>query len=169
MLETLTKSEGMQEMNRLGSKGTPFFFLIDFEKKQPIVIPLSDLDPEILCYTINGSSNHENFMPNDESIDFYPREVPFDSYQERFNKVMEQIHFGNSYLLNLTFPTEIKTNITLKEIYTRAIAPYELWIKDQLVVFSPEPVVHIVDGKISTHPMKGTIDTTIPNAKSRLK
>jgi para-aminobenzoate synthetase component 1 len=75
---------------------------------------------------------------------------------------------GDSFLLNLTFPTEIETNLKLKEIYFRSNAKYKLLYKDKFVVFSPEPFIRINDNVISSFPMKGTIDATIKDAEKIL-
>ncbi len=169
MIESKSESVAIQKMNLLGRNHTPFFFLIDYEKRKPIIEPVSGIDVQTLCYSINGLSNHSHFKVINESFEFLPSSIPFEKYQRSFDQVMDQIHLGNSYLLNLTFPTKIKTNLSLKEIYTRASAPFKLWIKDQLVIFSPEPFVNIIHGEIIAHPMKGTIDAAIPNAQNRLK
>ena len=75
---------------------------------------------------------------------------------------------GNSFLANLTCKVPVDTNLSLEEIFSRAHAPYRLWVKDRFVCFSPEIFVRIHDGCISTYPMKGTIDATLPDARRRL-
>ncbi|WP_228453369.1 chorismate-binding protein, partial [Chryseobacterium sp. CH1] len=42
-------------------------------------------------------------------------------------------------------------------------------VVDLLLFFSPETFVKIIDGKILTYPMKGTIDASIENAAEILK
>ena len=73
---------------------------------------------------------------------------------------------GNSFLTNLTFPTPITTTLTLKEIFHLSEAPYKLLFKNLFVVFSPELFIEIKDHKISSYPMKGTIDAAQINAES---
>jgi len=75
---------------------------------------------------------------------------------------------GNTYLTNLTFPSEIKTNLSLKDIYKLSSARYKLLYRDQFVVFSPEIFVQIRKGQIRSFPMKGTIDADIPRARELL-
>lgn len=54
-------------------------------------------------------------------------------------------------------------------MYHGSTALFKLWIKDMLVCFSPEIFVRInKDGEISSYPMKGTIDATLPNAERLL-
>lgn len=91
--------------------------------------------------------------------------MSFETYKEKFDFVIEKIKDGETYLLNLTQPTYIKTPLTLQEIYSSANAPYKLRYKDEFVCFSPEKFISIQDSKISTFPMKGTIDASILNAK----
>jgi para-aminobenzoate synthetase component 1 len=93
----------------------------------------------------------------------YP--VSLEEYEKAFNKVLYEINAGNTYLLNLTFPAKIETNLTLEEIYLQVRAKYKLLYKNKFVVFSPEAFVKIKDGQISSYPMKGTIDASIDNAE----
>jgi para-aminobenzoate synthetase component 1 len=92
--------------------------------------------------------------------------VSFSSYLRSFETVSQNIKLGNSYLLNLTFPTFIETELTLEEIYLMSVARYKLLYHNQFVVFSPEIFVQISNGEIKSFPMKGTIDASIPGAKN---
>jgi len=78
--------------------------------------------------------------------------------------VKKNLDYGNTYLINLTSATPIDLNIDTRDIFYRSKANYKLWIKDKLVVFSPEIFVQIEKGKIASYPMKGTIDARLPNA-----
>jgi para-aminobenzoate synthetase component 1 len=94
--------------------------------------------------------------------------MPYTKYLKAFNKVQKNLLQGNSYLLNLTFPTRIRCNLTLKDIFLYARAPYKIFFQDQFVVFSPEPFIRIQEGKVTAFPMKGTIDASIPDAENLL-
>jgi para-aminobenzoate synthetase component 1 len=94
--------------------------------------------------------------------------IPFQEYKKKFDKVIEEIKKGNTYLLNLTQPTKIKTQLSLYEIYLNANAKYKLKYKEEFVCFSPEAFITIKNNTISTYPMKGTIDATISNAKEKI-
>ena len=48
--------------------------------------------------------------------------VSFSVYSEAFAKVRSNIQMGNSYLLNLTFPTLIECALSLEEIYEAGVA-----------------------------------------------
>ena len=160
------KSVAVQLMNEYGKNKIPFLFVIDFDMKQPIVLRLDEIDPAILRYNINGKRNYNNDLKSGNPILFEKIPVVFKKYKTVFDKVMSEINSGNTYLLNLTFPTKIKTNLTLEQIFSLSRADYKLFYKDRFVVFSPESFVRIKDGLISSFPMKGTIDASIENAES---
>ncbi|MBK8699247.1 MAG: aminodeoxychorismate synthase component I [Saprospiraceae bacterium] len=155
-------------MNSLGGSGNPFFFLISFDKTMSLVSPMADLDP---C--IRFKINEHRFEAHDHvSLPFLEKfeKDPFsiEEYTERFNRVKARIEYGDSYLVNLTFPTPIDTNLSLRHIYGLAQAKYKLLMPDNFVVFSPECFVKIADGHIYSYPMKGTIDAGIENAEQLL-
>jgi len=96
---------------------------------------------------------------------FHKHPINFKKYQNAFSEVIEEIRNGNTYLLNLTFPTDIETNYSLIDIFNHSKAKYKLFFKNRFVCFSPERFVTIKNDTIYTYPMKGTIDATIPQAK----
>ncbi len=104
--------------------------------------------------------------PADFRFDLSP--VPFSRYEKAFKFVRKNILHGNSFLLNLTFPTAVRTDLSLEEIFFHSLAPYKLYFKDQFVLFSPETFIRIRDGKIYSYPMKGTIDASVQNAEQTL-
>jgi para-aminobenzoate synthetase component 1 len=114
--------------------------------------------------------SHSNLKPKKISKIPYlkKRPIPFGRYEKAFSEVIEEIKKGNTYLLNLTFPTEIETNLSLEEIYHVAKAKFKLFFKNKFVCFSPERFVTIKNGKIYTYPMKGTIEADAKNALERI-
>lgn len=157
-------------MNELGAKGIPFFFMFDFEAKRPIVAQLDDLAHlNILLDTpIFSNWKNEKIRQREVDIEFDKFPISFDEYKPKFDKIINELNFGNSYLINLTQPTPISTNLSLQEIFEMSDAKFKLRYKDQFVVFSPERFVEIKENKIFTHPMKGTIDATLPDAERTL-
>ncbi len=156
-------------MNALGQARIPFLFVIDFEQRQPLVLPLSEVNPRELRYDFRGVSNG---LPNhwsDQQLTLERSWLGADLYRRSFNYVQQQLQRGNSFLVNLTFPTEIRINLSLLDLFCRSQAPYKLWWNDAFVVFSPESFVRIANGQISTYPMKGTIDATLPNAEHQIR
>ncbi len=99
---------------------------------------------------------------------FSVNRIPFDIYKQAFDRVQHHLRNGDTYLINLTFATEIVTDYSLREIFVRSAAPYKLLYKDRFVVFSPERFIRISDGIIETNPMKGTIDADEPDAERKL-
>ncbi len=152
------------EMNRMGSERIPFIFIIDFEMGSPILLPIKSVLTENILFNINGFSNYTAPIVSPQKIFFRKTPVSIDEYTIAFNKVIQNINHGNSYLVNLTFPTEVETNLSLKEIFFLSVAPYKLLVESKFVVFSPESFIRIFGGKIYSFPMKGTIDANIPMA-----
>ncbi len=152
-------------MNRLGSKRIPFLFIIDFDMLKSHVLPIEDIDRRAILYDINGFSNHTAGTKLLKKITFSKRPLSLNRYRSAFKKVITNLEMGNTYLLNLTFPTAISTNLTLKEIFENSPAKYKLYFKNKFVVFSPETFIGINGKTISSNPMKGTIDASIRNAK----
>ena len=163
--EQLSKEEAAIRMNELGAVQKPFLFIIDFEMLQPIVktLPLTE---ENILFDINGFTNSDSFSePNiSKEIVFSKSPVSFPVYKKAFDKVMKNILQGNSYLVNLTQPSEVSINLTAREIFHGCNAKYKLCFRDQFVVFSPESFVIIRDNQVYSYPMKGTIDAAIKNA-----
>ena len=96
------------------------------------------------------------------------RPMRFARYEQGFSLVQQAIQLGNSYLLNLTYPTQIEMNYSLADIFTATSAKYKLYLRDQFVCFSPETFVRTQANKIYAYPMKGTINAEQPNALTTL-
>lgn len=94
--------------------------------------------------------------------------MSFEEYRRGFDIVHRHLHGGNSFLVNYTCATPVDTDLTLRQVFDHARAPYRLWVNDRFVVFSPEIFVRITDDFIYSHPMKGTMDATLPDARERL-
>lgn len=155
-------------MNELGANGTPFLFILDFDLKTPEIIPLEEVNPDEILYSVNDKRNYlpvKGIIKSPE-IAIYP--VEKNRYSKAFDLVQKHISHGDSFLLNLTMPSRVKTNITLKEVFYRTQAKYKLWFRDQFVVYSPEIFVQTRNNHIHSFPMKGTINANIPNAEKIL-
>jgi len=132
-----------------------------------MVIPAAECKSHGIYYNILGVTNC-TVINNSEQIAIKKYPVLYGDYLEAFNYIQDQIHKGNSYLVNLTFPTPVEINKSLFELFSGSVAPYKLLFKDEFLVFSPESFVRISNGKISTFPMKGTIDASVENAQKKL-
>jgi para-aminobenzoate synthetase component 1 len=153
-------------MNELGAKGEPFVFIIDFDFEKPLIFDFSDTGG--LLWKTPGYSNFIPEKVNSEKVEWNIHPIQFQEYQKAFGMVQKHIHNGDTYLLNLTMPTRVETNLTPEEIFHLSDAPYKIWLKNQFVCFSPEIFVRIKNGIISSYPMKGTIDANIENAEQQL-
>lgn len=150
-------------INEMGEAAKPFLFIVDFHAREGFVMAKDKLDNEFIRFAFHDKQTGKQFN-NVHEWKINP--VPNKAYARRFKYVKQQIHLGNSFLTNLTQPTNVITNLSLEEIYENSYAPYKLWLKDQFLVLSPETFVQIENGIIKTFPMKGTIDASIPDAET---
>ncbi|HMQ05981.1 MAG TPA: aminodeoxychorismate synthase component I [Saprospiraceae bacterium] len=155
------------EMNRLGRLGIPFFFAIDFEEKTPRAIPLDELG-DGWCIQIGnttaGTPLFNSDLPELTSFNKYP--VDRKTFDEGFQQVMKHLLKGNTFLINLTYPTLLDTHLNLDQIYILSQSKYKVYCRNQWLSFSPEAFIKIENGKISACPMKGTIDASVPGAEA---
>jgi para-aminobenzoate synthetase component I len=152
------------KMNSLGSVGAPFLFVIDFKAESGYVIEENELDQRFVQIEFNQQESGINSRESGEIVwETWP--VSLDDFKPKFDYVVEQIRLGNSFLTNLTQPTEVKTNLSLLELFQFGSAKYKLWLNGLFTVLSPETFVTIREGRISSFPMKGTIDASIPKAE----
>ncbi len=158
----------IKQMNDYGGKRIPFLFIIDFDNSRPQVYRVEELGKSGIFADIGELSVYPPKTPLPKTIILNKFPMPFSKYQVAFDIVKDYIFRGDSFLLNLTFPTRIETNLTLKDIYTHSTAKFKLLYKDEFTVFSPEPFIKINGNRISSFPMKGTIDAAIPYAERKI-
>lgn len=159
------------KITRLLHEGKPFIFIIDFKKSKKLVYSFKEAAKKNIYFNIKGKRNDhdlESKTLDPKAIKLLPEPIAKKTYQKAFNTVKKELNNGNSFLLNLTFPTILKTTADLNEIYHKASAPYKLLYKNNFIIFSPECYLKIKEGKIFSYPMKGTINSDIPNAKELL-
>ncbi len=150
-----------QTLNTYGKNKTPIFFIINYDLSEYEIIPLDSL--EDISYEINQNPNASS-----SNIELEKHPISFKEYKKKFDIIQEHIKEGNSYLLNLTAPTKIKSDKSLKQIYESTVSKFKLLYKNSFVSFSPERFVKIEDGKIYTYPMKGTIDASLDFAEAKI-
>jgi len=148
----------------------PFFFIVSFDKSHAQAYTYEEAFEHGIRFNIKGTSNVKGL--DDPETDSIPQiEVapfPFKSYLDGFEKVVQHLKKGNSFLVNLTFPSKLKAPLDLNMVFTKANASYKLLYKQQFVCFSPECFIKIKDGYIYSYPMKGTIDASLENAEEEL-
>lgn len=160
--------EFIEKVNHYSRLHIPFLFLVDFEMEKPFVCKLDLAYRYGFTYFVKGKTNSIIKSPGkkrDCAMIINP--VTTEKYSEAFKHVQDNILDGNTYLLNLTFPTDVKIDTTFEEIFINAHAPYKL-LHNDFVVFSPECFIKINGNDIYSYPMKGTIDASIPDAKEKI-
>ena len=163
------REEARQRMNNLAMQGVPFLFIIDYEGKRAVVEPENEVNANELRYCFNGKGNAtQTAKPANKDIEWRIEPPTEAEYQHSFNIVRNAMLAGNSYLANLTCRIGLRTNLSLTDLYNAAEARYRLWMKDKLVCFSPETFVKIVQGEISSYPMKGTAEDVSPSSAEQL-
>lgn len=163
----LNQVESISKINELASNGIPFLLISDFEGENALVKLLEDINQESLKFWVNGQTNHVKANKSFKDIELRKYPISFEKYKNAFDFVQKNILLGNSFLTNLTCETAIDLNISLLEVFEQSDARYKIYLKDKFVCFSPEIFVKIDEsGKISSFPMKGTIDASIENAEN---
>ena len=160
---------GFEKLNYLARSGKDFIFIISYDKSEILSYPLDNL-PSNIAFNIEGVSFGNPPHLEGQNIKYHLKKypIPFEEYQKKFNIIQEHILAGDTYLLNLTQPTYIESSYTLEDFYIYSEAKYKLYLKDNFVCFSPECFVKIKDNTIYTYPMKGTIDSSIKDAKEKI-
>jgi para-aminobenzoate synthetase component I len=164
----LNKELIKEKLNKFGFEKEPFLFVISYDLSEFYIEKLSNL-PNSIKFELNSKEHIKNKKIKKSKLEKFP--ISFEEYKKSFDYIQEQIKSGNSYLLNLTAKTKIETDLSLDDIYENIDAKFKLRFqnnKDDFVCFSPERFVEIKKNKISTYPMKGTIDATITNAQARI-
>ncbi len=117
-------AEFKARMSAFASSGIPFFFLIDFEMQKPLIYTLKEAANLGFKFEINGFKNFTESEKHPNLTPFSIAPVPKKVYKKAFNKVKEEITHGNTFLLNLTFPSEIKNELSFEDIFHLAKAQY---------------------------------------------
>jgi para-aminobenzoate synthetase component I len=155
---------GFEKMDTLGGAKIPFVAIIDFNLSEVHVLELHELQKENIQVVFPTYTNVVNSAKVD--IQFTKKEIAFADYKNGFETILKNIQHGDSFLCNYTCSTKIETKNSLHEIFTTSISKYKLFYKDEWVSFSPEIFIRITNNTISTYPMKGTIDASLPDAAS---
>lgn len=160
----------VDKFNHNVNKNLGFVFVIDYEMNNFHLYPLNQCFSNNVLYNINGKTNcgNDNLYQNKQITNFKKFPIDYNTYKNSFDIVYKNLKEGNSYLTNLTFPSEIHIDLSLEQIFRQSIAAYKFFFKNQFVVFSPETFIKIKNDTIYSFPMKGTIDASLPNAEKIL-
>jgi para-aminobenzoate synthetase component I len=165
----MTFGQFIDSLNALGRQRVPCLFVIDFEMQKPLLWRLNEVDRKHVLYNFNGVTNASGYGTRHlqrPTLNVFPHS--FDSYHNKFHKVMQRLEYGDSFLTNLTTRSAIECEASLQDLFHLSNAKYKLWLEGKFLFFSPETFVQIRDGKIFSYPMKGTIDATVPDAEKRI-
>jgi len=172
MCEFIAASELQHQINIAASHRSPFVFAIDYNQAEGLFInhPLTE---STIQWRVPQATNYKDKVEKDlnapHPVLFKPHPEAKEIYAKRFEIVMNQLKKGNSFLTNLTVKTPLDMNLTLQQIFAFSDSPYALYIPNKFVCFSPEIFVRIDQhGRISSYPMKGTIDATLPHASQTI-
>ena len=157
-----------EKLNKFGFEKEPFLFVLSYNLSKFYIEKLSNL-PSTIKFELNFKEHQKTKTVQENKLEKIP--LSFKEYKKKFDILQNEIKEGNSYLLNLTAKTKIKTALSLENIYKNTQARFKLRFQNQnenFVCFSPERFVEIKKNKISTYPMKGTIDSSIINAQARI-
>ena len=157
-----------EKLNKFGFEKEPFLFVLSYDLSKFYIEKLSNL-PSTIKFELNFKEHQKTKTVQENKLEKIP--LSFKEYKKKFDILQNEIKEGNSYLLNLTAKTKIKTALSLENIYKNTQARFKLRFQNQnenFVCFSPERFVEIKKNKISTYPMKGTIDSSIINAQARI-
>lgn len=152
-------------MNAMGKGGCSFFFMIDAWAEHWVVLEVKKAIEEGFQWFLEGKGYYLPSRICKKNYRFHFDPVPFERYAQAFAITRAAQLRGESWLANLTFPSLLHTDFTLKDIFAHANSPFRLYIPQMLTVFSPERFIRISSqGKISSYPMKGTIRSDVPNS-----
>jgi para-aminobenzoate synthetase component I len=162
----LNQEETKVKINDFARNRVPFIFVINSSVTKGVVYSPEEASHEGIFFNFNGNTNWKDSGDDIPELRFNLFPVDFKTYEKAFEKVHFHIQRGDTYLLNLTFRTPVRTNLNLHQLFQVTSAPYKLLFRDHFLVFSPEIFIRIKNGIISSFPMKGTIDAGIHDAEN---
>lgn len=161
----LSRDGMIQRVNHLAGAGRPFLLIVDFKAEKGFVLEENELDESFVRFSLEGKIFGNETETISEAFSWQLHPLTLADFAPKFRYVVDQIGLGNSFLTNLTQPTRVETNLTIERLYQLGHARYKLWLKDRFTVLSPEIFVRIKGTEISSYPMKGTIDASVPEAE----
>ncbi len=161
--------EKFLEMDALSQKKEPFFFLVDFLMDNVLIFNQKEIESQKVLIQFPDFSNVSNPVEEQKEILWKSFPQSKEEYRKGFENIQQHLKRGDSYVVNYTCETPIETNLSLEEIFYHSKAKYKMLLPGEFTFFSPETFVEVNHQQIFTHPMKGTIDASIPNAQEMLK
>jgi len=168
VIDFFDKTQAASRINKLWENQEPFIFLINFDQTKSIVLPLDQIPGDQLQFEIGHVNNLGLRNDPEKKLQFSKKPISYTEFRKGYDQVQRNIQYGNSFLTNLTFETPIDVNWSMHEIFIKSKARFKIWLKNEFVCFSPEKFIHLENGKISSYPMKGTIDATLLDAEEKI-
>ncbi|MDD2634456.1 MAG: aminodeoxychorismate synthase component I [Bacteroidales bacterium] len=153
-----------KQINKASSQQTPFFFAINYEMSEGLFID-NPLNQSEALFHFKGIANKSSKQAVRQNIELTVYPIAKEEYRLMFELAQQGLKSGEINVINLTARTPISTNINCSEMFFRSQSPYRIYVPGKFICFSPERFVKIENGIISSNPMKGTIDASIPNAE----
>ena len=159
----------LAQLQRAMRAGTPCFFLLDFELEEGhcYLDPIHQPTGEIFFDFPAGKTPDPEGKKDAIELSLQPEGL--ERYSQRFSIIQQGLQQGDSFLANLTLKTPISTTAGLEDIYLSSHATYRVLLPGRFVSFSPECFITLRGEELSTHPMKGTIDASLPHAADLLR
>lgn len=152
-----------QAINSLSSKGKPFFFAINFLQDEGYLVE-NPTEQEQVFFSFPNGKNKPFVASNTNPYRFKSFPGGIDAYAHQFYQLRGDMTKDEVSLVNLTQRTPVEVDLSLQDIFALSQSKYQLYIPNRFVCFSPESFIKISNRIISSFPMKGTIDASIPNA-----
>src|SRR5574344_281349 len=121
--------------------------------------------PLVYFEVYDSYSDYETFSPQNPVNIYSEPMISYHSYQKALTKIKNHISEGNTYEVNYTYPYKVYSNAESITLYNQIIqkqkTDYNCFLVNQyeeLLSFSPEMFFKIKGDKITTRPMKGTIE-----------
>ena len=141
----LPREQLIRQMNGLAAKGSPFLFIINYKADGGYVIPGDKLDSDYIRFQFEyetrtrnpergtqnierGTLNAERGTQNAEhkTLVWNVDPLSLNDYKPKFEFVQAQMQLGNSFLVNLTQPTKVRTNLSLLDIYKKKYSKVQI-------------------------------------------
>lgn len=91
-------------------------------------------------------------------------DISYQDYKIAIERIKEEISCGNTYQVNYTYNSSVKTDLCGFDLYRKILpnqkTPYNAYIKneyEEILSFSPELFFELKGDEIKTKPMKGTV------------
>ena len=88
----------IHQANAYGALRQPFFFLIDFEQKKPLIYPLNVATQQGIYWNIQKAQNIVENQPHIGLSLITKKPISLNHYKQGFNLVQHELQKGNSYL-----------------------------------------------------------------------